>query len=50
MWFDEPVGGFLPMSGELRVVLGISGAFMLFYVLVAGPLGTVAQAAARSFF
>ena len=22
MWFDEPVGGFLPMAGELRVVLG----------------------------
>ena len=33
MWFDEPVGGFLPMSGELRVVLGLSGAFVLFYVL-----------------
>ena len=25
MWFDEPVGGFLPMSGELRFVLGLSG-------------------------
>ena len=22
MWFDEPVGGFLPMAGELRLVLG----------------------------
>ena len=22
MWFDEPVGGFQPMAGELRVVLG----------------------------
>ena len=48
MWFDEPVGGFLPMSGELRVVLGVSGAFMLFYVLVGGPVGNVAQAAAKS--
>ena len=23
MWFDEPVGGFVPMAGELRVVLGV---------------------------
>ncbi len=50
MWFDEPVGGFLPMPGELRVVLGISGAFMLLYVVVAGPIGTVAQSAAKTFF
>jgi NADH-quinone oxidoreductase subunit N len=50
MWFDEPVGGFLPMSGELRLVLGASGAFILFYVVIAGPIGTVAQAAAKTFF
>lgn len=50
MWFDEPVGGFVPMSGELRVVLGLSGAFVLFYVLIGGPIGSLAQAAAKSFF
>ncbi|MDQ6434456.1 NADH-quinone oxidoreductase subunit NuoN [Mesorhizobium sp. LHD-90] len=50
MWFDEPVGGFLPMAGELRLVLGVSGAFVLFYVLIGGPIGSMAQAAARSFF
>jgi NADH-quinone oxidoreductase subunit N len=50
MWFDEPVGGFLPMAGELRLVLGASGAFVLFYVLVGGPIGQVAQAAAKTFF
>jgi NADH-quinone oxidoreductase subunit N len=50
MWFDEPAGGFVPMSGELRVVLGLSGAFVLFYVLIGGPIGTLAQAAAKSFF
>lgn len=50
MWFDEPVGGFVPMAGELRVVLGLSGAFVLFYVLIGGPIGTLAQAAAKSFF
>jgi len=50
MWFDEPVGGFLPMAGELRLVLGVSGAFILFYVLIAGPIGRVAEAAAKTFF
>ncbi len=50
MWFDRSVGGFLPMAGELRLVLGASGAFVLFYVLVGGPIGTMAEAAARSLF
>ena len=50
MWFDEPVGGFLPMSGSLRAVLGLSGAFVLLYVLFGGPVATYAEAAARSFF
>jgi NADH-quinone oxidoreductase subunit N len=50
MWFDEPVGGFLPMAGELRLVLGVSGAFVLFYVFFGGPVGRVAEAAAKTFF
>ncbi|NGN40850.1 NADH-quinone oxidoreductase subunit NuoN [Mesorhizobium sp. CGMCC 1.15528] len=50
MWFDEPVGGFLPMAGELRLVLGASGAFVLFYVFFGGPVGRVAEAAAKTFF
>jgi NADH-quinone oxidoreductase subunit N len=50
MWFDEPVGGFLPMAGELRLVLGLSGAFVLFYVFIGGPISTMAQAAAKTFF
>jgi NADH-quinone oxidoreductase subunit N len=50
MWFDESAGGFDPMSGELRIVLGLSGAFVLFYVLIGGPIGRVAEAAARTFF
>ncbi|MCO6390744.1 NADH-quinone oxidoreductase subunit NuoN [Aliihoeflea aestuarii] len=50
MWFDEPVGGFLPMAGELRLVLGVSGAFVLFYVLIGGPIVSIAEAAALSFF
>ena len=50
MWFDESAGAFDPMSGELRIVLGLSGAFVLFYVLIGGPIGRVAEAAARTFF
>jgi NADH-quinone oxidoreductase subunit N len=50
MWFDEAVGGFQPMAGELRLVLGLSGAFVLFYVLIGGPIGTMAGAAAKTFF
>ena len=50
MWFDQPVGGFLPMAGELRLVLGLSGAFVLFYVLIGGPISTMAATAAKTFF
>lgn len=50
MWFDEPVGSFVPMAGELRLVLGLSGAFVLFYVLIGGPVGRLGEAAAGAFF
>jgi NADH-quinone oxidoreductase subunit N len=50
MWFDEPVGGFVPMAGELRLVLGVSSAFVLFYVLIGAPIGNMAEAAAKSLF
>ena len=53
MWFDEPVGvGFLPMSGALRFVLGVSGAFILLYVLpwIGGSVSSYAEAAAGTFF
>jgi NADH-quinone oxidoreductase subunit N len=52
MWFDEPVAAFQPMSVELRTVLGVSGAFVLFYVapVIGGRVGEMAQAAAKTFF
>jgi len=50
MWFDEPEAGFVPMAGELRLVLAVSGIFTIFYVVFAGPLSETATAAARSFF
>jgi len=50
MWFDESVGAFQSMAGELRFVLTLSGAFVLLYVFFGGPLGRLAEAAAMTFF
>ncbi|MEN0041523.1 MAG: NADH-quinone oxidoreductase subunit NuoN [Pseudomonadota bacterium] len=50
MWFDDGEPAFVPMAGELKAVGTISAVFTLLYVLVAGPLSTVATAAARTFF
>ena len=50
MWFDEPAGGFVPMTGELRFVMALSGGFVLLYVLIGRPLESMAAAAAKTFF
>ncbi|GHC60426.1 NADH-quinone oxidoreductase subunit NuoN [Limoniibacter endophyticus] len=50
MWFDDATGSFVPMAGELRLVLGASGAFVLLYPLFGGLLASWASAAAASFF
>ena len=50
MWFDESDNSFLPMSGELKFVLGVSGLFTLFYVLFGGYVSELADSAARTFF
>ncbi|TCD14452.1 NADH-quinone oxidoreductase subunit NuoN [Oricola cellulosilytica] len=50
MWFDESVGGFLPVAAELRLVMGVSGLFVLGYVLIGGPIAATAEAAARTLF
>ncbi len=50
IWFDEPEQDFVPMASELRLVLGVSGIFTIFYVIVAGPLSAIATTAARTFF
>jgi NADH-quinone oxidoreductase subunit N len=50
MWFDEPAGGFQPIAGELRLVMTVTGAFVFFYVLIGGPIETMAEAAAGTFF
>lgn len=50
MWFDESAGKIEPMAGELGLVLGLSGAFTLFYVLFGASIGAMAEAAAKTFF
>ena len=50
MYFDEPEEVFEPMPGEIKLVIGISGAFVLFFFVYPGPLVTAAGAAAKSLF
>jgi NADH-quinone oxidoreductase subunit N len=50
MYFDEPVPGFEPMPGTLRVMLGISGLFVIFFFVYPSPLVNAATAAAKSLF
>ncbi|SDB12728.1 NADH dehydrogenase subunit N [Bauldia litoralis] len=50
MYFDDPATGFEPMPTELRVILGVSTAFIVFFVIVAGPVGSAAGLAAQTFF
>ena len=50
MWFDEPADAFVPMPGELRFVLALSGIFITFYVVMAGYLADISSTAAASFF
>ncbi|MEI3853450.1 MULTISPECIES: NADH-quinone oxidoreductase subunit NuoN [Ensifer] len=50
MWFDDAKGEFARTAGELKLVFGLSGLFVLGYVLIGGPLGSAAEAAARTFF
>ena len=39
MWFDEATGEFARVSGALRLVFGLSGLFVIAYVLIGGPIG-----------
>ncbi|MEM9105890.1 MAG: NADH-quinone oxidoreductase subunit NuoN [Pseudomonadota bacterium] len=50
MWFDEASAGFVPVAGELRLVMGVAGLFVVGYVLIGGPLGQAADAAANALF
>lgn len=51
MWFDEPATEkFLPIAGELRLVLGASALLTLLYGLFAGYIVEWAATASQTFF
>jgi len=54
IWFDEAEGAsaekYVPMANELKLVLGVSCAFISLFYLFAGPLFDMTTAAAASFF
>ena len=50
MYFDDPAPAFDPMGGMLRVVLAVTGLFVLLFFVYPGPLVDAAGVAARSLF
>ena len=50
MYFDEPAGQVDPVRVEVRTVLAVAGLFNILFSLSAGPLVSVASAAAKSLF
>jgi len=50
MYFDEPADAFEPMPGELRLILGVSGIFVLAFFLFGGVLNEAAAVAAGALF
>ncbi len=50
MWFDDAKVEFTRIAGELRLVFGLSGLFVVGYLLVGGPLDVMAEAAAKTLF
>ncbi|GGH20559.1 NADH-quinone oxidoreductase subunit N [Alsobacter metallidurans] len=50
MYFDEPAVAFEPMAPTLKIVSGLSGAFILLFWLWPAPLVSAATAAAKSLF
>jgi NADH-quinone oxidoreductase subunit N len=50
MYFDEPAGKVDPVRIEVRTVLAVAGLFNILFALFAGPVVSVASAAAKSLF
>jgi NADH-quinone oxidoreductase subunit N len=51
MFFEKPAAAFEKPLGPINAaLLGVSGAFVLMFVVVPGPLVEAAQAAAQSLF
>jgi len=50
MYFDEVKQSLGPVPSEVKLVLGVSGAFVVLFALYPGPLYSAASAAAKSLF
>ncbi|MBN8996938.1 MAG: NADH-quinone oxidoreductase subunit NuoN [Rhizobiales bacterium] len=50
MYFDDPAPKLDPVAPELGAVLGLSGIFMIVFVVIAGPIGSAAELAAKTLF
>ncbi|MGH6922407.1 MAG: NADH-quinone oxidoreductase subunit NuoN [Propylenella sp.] len=50
MYFDEPGEAFEPVPAELQTVLGISGALVIVFIVIAAPVVEAAGVAAASLF
>ena len=50
MFFDQPAAPFERAPIELSAVVAVSGLFVVLFVLISGPLGASAAAAARTLF
>ena len=50
MYFDEPAAPFEPMPRALKIVLGITGVFVILFFAYPSPLVGAAAAAAKSLF
>ncbi len=50
MFFDEPAEAFEAMPMELRVVLGLSSIFVIFFAVMPGPIVSAASTAAGALF
>ncbi len=50
MYFDEPAAAFEPMPRALKVVLGVTGVFVILFFVYPSPIISAAAAAAKSLF
>ena len=50
MYFDEPAPALAPATLELKTVMWLSAGFVILFAIIAGPLKSIAAAAAKSLF
>jgi NADH-quinone oxidoreductase subunit N len=50
IYFDEPQAPFDPMESEVKTIAYASGAFALLFIIIASPLLSLAEAAAKSLY